>query len=237
LRAGNLRLIVQMMTTEPIPPGVTTEPAEPTFGPQFREQFEVLLAWRRDVRRFRRDPLPDGLLEQLLGLAELAPSVGLSQPWRFVRVMRTESRQRIRANFEAANASALAGYSGERATLYARLKLAGLEEAPEQLAVFAESDPAQGHGLGRQTMPETLLYSTVCAVHTLWLAARAAGIGLGWVSILNPEAAARDLAVPENWRFVAYLCLGYPEEAQEEPELARHGWEKRRNGVPLFVTR
>src|SRR3546814_13866485 len=86
-------------------------------------------------------------------------------------------------------------------------------------------------------MPETLLYSTVCAVHTLWLAARAAGVGLGWVSILDPQALARDLAVPERWRLVAYLCLGYAQEAQEDPELAREGWEQRRGGATRPVTR
>ncbi|HEY9549469.1 MAG TPA: 5,6-dimethylbenzimidazole synthase [Kiloniellaceae bacterium] len=209
----------------------------PQFGAEFRAEFETLLAWRRDVRRFRREPLPEGLLEQLLGLAELAPSVGLSQPWRFVRVASPQARARVRANFQAANAAALADYSGCRAALYARLKLAGLDEAPEQLAVFAEGDPAQGHGLGRRSMPETLLYSTVCAVHTLWLAARAAGVGLGWVSILDPQALARDLAVPESWRLVAYLCLGYAQEAQEDPELAREGWEQRRGGGTRLVTR
>lgn len=207
----------------------------PIFGPAFRAEFESLLAWRRDVRRFRRDPLPAGLLEQLLDLAELAPSVGLSQPWRFVRVSSAPARAALRQNFEAANAEALADYSGARAALYARLKLAGLEEAPEQLAVFAEIDPAQGQGLGRRSMPETLQYSTVCAVHTLWLAARAAGVGLGWVSILDPQQAARDLAVPESWHLVAYLCLGYPEEAHDDPELARHGWEQRRAAAPLLT--
>lgn len=225
------------MTAEPNPPAAAAANAEPAFGPEFRAQFEALLAWRRDVRRFRRDALPEGLLEQLLCLAELAPSVGLSQPWRFVRVTSAAKRACIRANFEAANAAALADYSGARAALYARLKLAGLEEAPEQLAVCAESDPDQGHGLGRQTMPETLLYSTVCAVHTLWLAARAAGVGVGWVSILDPEAVVRDLALPAQWRLVAYLCLGYPETAQADPELARLGWERRRRGPARFITR
>jgi 5,6-dimethylbenzimidazole synthase len=210
---------------------------EPVFGPAFQAQLEALLVWRRDVRRFRRDGLPAGLLEHLLSLAELAPSVGLSQPWRFVRVVSPDLRARIRENFAAANAEALADYSGTRAALYARLKLAGLEEAPEQLAVFAEIDPDQGRGLGRRTMPETLQYSTVCAVHTLWLAARAAGVGLGWVSILDPQAVARDLAVPPSWCLVAYLCLGYPQEAHDDPELERRGWERRRGVGPLFITR
>ncbi|MGF1591909.1 MAG: 5,6-dimethylbenzimidazole synthase [Kiloniellaceae bacterium] len=211
--------------------------AAPAFGPEFQSQLEALLAWRRDVRRFRRDPLPAGLLERLLGLAELAPSVGLSQPWRFVRVVSPDLRAAVRRNFECANAEALADYSGSRAALYARLKLSGLAEAPEQLAVFAETDPGQGGGLGRRTMPETLQYSTVCAVHTLWLAARAAGVGLGWVSILDPEALARSLAVPPSWRLVAYLCLGYPEEAHDDPELSRRGWEHRRADGPVVITR
>lgn len=209
----------------------------PVFGPAFQAELEALLVWRRDVRRFRRDALPPGMLERLLGLAELAPSVGLSQPWRFVRVASPERRALVRANFESANAEALADYSGSRAALYARLKLAGLEDAPEQLAVFCERAPEQGHGLGRRTMPETLQYSTVCAVHTLWLAARAAGIGLGWVSILDAEALCRDLEVPESWCLVAYLCLGYPEEEHDDPELARRGWEERRTAGELFITR
>lgn len=219
--------------TPSLPPAAPLD--GPVFSPAFRAELESLIAWRRDVRRFRRDPLPAGLLEKLLALAQLAPSVGLSQPWRFVRVASAQARARVRANFEAANAAALADYDGARATLYARLKLAGLDEAPEQLAVFAESNPAQGHGLGRRTMPETLLYSTVCAIHTLWLAARAEGVGLGWLSILDPETLSADLGVPPRWSFVAYLCLGYPQETLPEPELARAGWEQRRGAAPVIT--
>ena len=214
----------------------TSPVSGPIFGPDFQAQLEALLVWRRDVRRFRHDPLPPGMLERLVGLADLAPSVGLSQPWRFVRVVSPELRAFVRRNFAAANAEALADYDGGQAALYARLKLSGLDEAPEQLAVFAEVDPGQGRGLGRRTMPETLQYSTVCAVHTLWLAARAAGIGVGWVSILNAEELCRDLDVPESWRLIAYLCLGYPEEDHDDPELARRGWEERRGAAsPILV--
>jgi len=219
------------MTSDVKPSLATGAASGPDFGPEFQARFETLLQWRRDVRRFRREPLPEGLLEGLLAQADLAPSVGLSQPWRFLRVASPACRAAVRRNFAAANAEALADYSGARAALYARLKLAGLEEAPEQLAVFAELDPEQGHGLGRRTMPETLQYSTVCAVHTLWLAARVAGVGLGWVSILDGEALRRDLEVPESWQLVAYLCLGFPEEAHDDPELARQGWESRRRSV------
>ncbi len=209
----------------------------PRFGPGFQAELEELLAWRRDVRHFHRDPLPDGLLDHLLGLANLAPSVGLSQPWRFVRVVTPARRRLVLANFEAANAEALADYSGERAALYARLKLSGLQEAPEHLAVFADLSPTAGQGLGRRTMPETLQYSTVCAIHTLWLAARAAGVGLGWVSILDPERLARDLEVEETWHIVAYLCLGYPQEEHDDPELERRGWQARNDHAAQLLSR
>ncbi len=202
--------------------------AEPVFDAAFRGQLGTLFAWRRDVRRFRPDPLPDGLLDRLLCTACLAPSVGLSEPWRFVTVDDPGRRAAVQANFEGCNADALAGQDDGRASLYARLKLAGLSEAPCHLAVFADPDPDQGHGLGRRTMPETTAYSAVMAVHTLWLAARAAGLGLGWVSILDPAVIATALEVPRGWIFIGYFCLGYPEAESDTPELAREGWEQRR---------
>lgn len=197
------------------------------FSDEFRRQFRELLIWRRDVRRFRPAPLPDGILEELLELTSLAPSVGLSEPWRFIRVNSAALREEIRREFERANADALAGYSGERAGLYARLKLAGLDRAPVHLAVFADSGTSKGSGLGRRTMPEMLEYSVIAAISTLWLAARAYGIGLGWVSILDPARVNGILSVPSEWRLIAYLCLGYPEEDSCTPELERAGWETR----------
>lgn len=199
----------------------------PDFDADFRSHFRDLLVWRRDVRRFRTDPLPDGLLERLLDLACLAPSVGLSQPWRFVRVDDPARRDAVRAEFERCNAAALAAQGPDRARLYASLKLAGLREAPCHLAVFVDPDPAQGAGLGRRTMPETLAYSAVAAIQTLWLAARVEGIGLGWVSILQPEVMNGLLAVPAEWRLVGYLCIGYPAEPDDVPELERVHWEQR----------
>lgn len=207
--------------------GVTDTDSPPEFDTGFRDGFETLLRWRRDVRRFRGDPIQPASLDRLLDLADLAPSVGNSQPWRFVSVGTPEARRRVRANFERANAEALADQTQERRHLYASLKLAGLDRAPVHLAVFTDSETDQGHGLGRRTMPQTLEHSTVMAIHTLWLAAQTLGIGVGWVSILDPDRLCADLRVPAGWRFTAYLCLGWPEEEHADPELERAGWQSR----------
>jgi 5,6-dimethylbenzimidazole synthase len=203
------------------------------FDAGFREELAALFRWRRDVRHFRPDPVPGPLLDRLIALADLAPSVGLSQPWRFVTVDDPGRRAAIRANFAASNAAALSGQGEGRAGLYARLKLAGLDQAPCHFALFCLPDPAQGHGLGRQTMPLTLDYSAVMALHSLWLAARAEGLGLGWVSILDPEAARACLEVPEDWRLIGYFCLGWPRQEEAEPELQREGWERRQASLRL----
>ena len=199
----------------------------PEFDAQFRAKLHELFVWRRDVRRFRPDPLPPGLLERLIGAACLGPSVGFSQPWRFVTVDDLDRRAQIAANFRRANEAALRAYAGERQALYARLKLAGLDEAPVHLAVFADEGTAVGHALGRRTMPETLRYSTVAAVAQMCLAARAHGVGVGWISILDPAAAAATLEAPPAWALIGYFCLGYPQEVSAQPELEREGWERR----------
>ncbi|WP_082610269.1 5,6-dimethylbenzimidazole synthase [Bosea sp. Root381] len=200
----------------------------PRFDADFAAQFAELLAWRRDVRRFRCDALPEGLIEELLAQAELSPSVGHSQPWRWVRVAEEAQREAVRESFLRCNAEALAAYEGERAQLYARLKLEGMREAPEQIAVFCDHGTAQGHGLGRRTMPETLDYSVVAAITQFWLAARVSGLGVGWVSILEPEAVRRALGTPPEWKLIAWLCIGWPEGESDVPELVRAGWEKGR---------
>lgn len=173
-------------------------------------------------------------MERLIEVARLAPSVGLSEPWRFVAVDDPARRASVRRNFEICNAEALAAQSPDRSAEYARLKLAGLDDAPVHLAVFVEPDPAQGHGLGRRTMAETIEYSAVAAIHTLWLAARAEGIGMGWVSILDPAGVAEILLVPPTWKLIGYLCLGLPERDDDTPELERSGWERRTGDAPLI---
>ena len=205
----------------------SSRPEPPSFDDTFRRRFSDLVRWRRDVRRFRPDAVEKSQIRALLDLARYSPSVGHSQPWRFVLVESPERREEINASFERANARALEGYDGERRACYARLKLEGLREAPVHLAVFCDEKTAAGSGLGRQTMPETLRYSVVGAIQTLWLAARVEGLGLGWVSILEPDLVARALDVPPEWAFVAYLCIGWPQEEHIDPELERHGWQNR----------
>lgn len=207
------------------------------FDDAFRARLRDLLVWRRDVRRFRRDPLPSGTLERLIQLACLSPSVGLSQPWRFVIVDDPAHRAAVRTNFESCNAAALAAQNQQRAAAYARLKLAGLDDAPCHLAVFADRSTAQGHGLGRHTMPEMIEYSAVTAIHTIWLAARAEGIGMGWVSILDPAAVAAILDVPANWKLIGYLCLGFPQAEDDIPDLERAGWERRQAPSSVVIRR
>jgi 5,6-dimethylbenzimidazole synthase len=203
-------------------------PGAPDFDDAFRARLLDLLVWRRDIRHFRSDALPAGTLERLIATACLAPSVGLSQPWRFVIVDDPIRRQAVLDNFTSCNTEALKACNDERASRYASLKLAGLREAPCHVAVFAERATEVGHGLGRRTMPEMADYSVVAAISTLWLAARAEGIGVGWVSILDPAAVALALDVPRDWRLIGYLCIGYPQAEDDRPELERVGWERRR---------
>lgn len=203
------------------------KPVHLPFDATFRSTFRDLVLWRRDVRRFRPDPVPEKLLDDLIELATHAPSVGFSQPWRFVKVKSVERRRAVWENFAVANAKALEGYEGEQRATYAGLKLAGLKEAPIHLAIFSDETTTAGSGLGRQTMPETLRYSVVAAIQTMWLGARAEGLGMGWVSIFDPAAVTQILDVPKGWTLVAYLDLGWPAEEHIDPELERHHWEAR----------
>jgi 5,6-dimethylbenzimidazole synthase len=208
----------------------------PQFDEDFRARLRELFRWRRDVRRFRPDPLPDGALERYIDIACGSPSVGLSQPWRFVLVDDAGRRQQVIENFQSCNKDALGDYTGDLSTRYASLKLAGLREAPCHLAVFANHTTATGKGLGRRTMPETVDYSVVAAIMSFWLAARAEGVGVGWVSILDPVAIADILDVPDSWRLIGYFCVGYPQMEDDVPELERADWEHRR-AVADFIYR
>lgn len=200
----------------------------PKFDDAFQQQLTDLFKWRRDVRRFRTDALDPALVDEILRQALLAPSVGNSQPWRYIHVVDPARRLAIRDNFEACNQEALADYHGEKAKTYAALKLSGLDRAPVHLAVFCDTQTKVGHGLGQKTMPESLKYSVVSSIQTLWLSARARGVGVGWVSIIEPDVVKQVLDVKQDsWDLVAYLCVGYPEEEHIDPELIRHDWQQR----------
>jgi 5,6-dimethylbenzimidazole synthase len=196
------------------------------FNQNDTEALLNLLSWRRNVRHFETTPIPADQIDLLLNAIELAPSVGNSRPWRFVRVGSDDLKKNVYQNFKSSNASAAGVYSDEELENYNNLKLAGLREAPLHLAVFTELNPELGKGLGRQTMPETLIYSTVIAIHNLWLTARTMNIGVGWVSILNPNELNSMLDVPNDWQFTGYLCLGYPKFDAKEPELHQTSWQK-----------
>jgi 5,6-dimethylbenzimidazole synthase len=201
------------------------------YGDQEREAVYRVIATRRDVRSgFLDEPLPDDLLRRLLAAAHSAPSVGLMQPSRFIVIRDLAVRTTIHGIFQDANAEALATYAGEQRERYSTLKLEGILEAPQNLCVLCDPSSSRGHKLGRHTMPETAVYSTVCAIQNLWLAARTEGVGVGWVSILDPLRLRSVLNIPDHIIPVAYLCLGYVSHFASEPELERHGWENR---VPL----
>jgi 5,6-dimethylbenzimidazole synthase len=198
------------------------------FSDAEREAVYRAIRTRRDVRRgFLARPVPDALLQKLLAAAHSAPSVGLMQPSRFIIVRDPSIRREVYDIFEGANAQAAASYNGEQRDQYAALKLEGILEAPVNLCIVCDPNSARGHKLGRHTMPETALYSTICAIQNLWLAARAEGIGVGWVSILDPDRLRATLNIPSHILPVAYLCVGYVDQFASEPDLERYGWEKR----------
>jgi len=183
---------------------------------------------RRDVRSsFKADEIPDNVLARLLDAAHHAPSVGFMQPWGFIVIRDREVRDTVHEIFERARLAAAQVYNDDRRAVYETLKLAGIREAPINLCVTCDEATVRGHGLGRQTMKETALYSTVCAVQNLWLAARAEGVGVGWVSILDVDELRAALGIQEAVVPVAYLCLGYVTEFGAEPELEIKGWEQR----------
>ena len=218
-----------MVTGMVTPPEVAAK--DLVFDDLERKAVYRAIAARRDVRRgFVDRPLPEELLQRLLAAAHCAPSVGLMQPSRFIVIRDLAMRSAVHGVFEAANRQAAATYEGERAEQYAALKLEGILEAPQNICVVCDTQQERGHQLGRHTMPETAIYSTVCAIQNLWLAARAEGVGVGWVSILDPMQLRRLLCIPAHIMPVAYLCVGYVDRFAAEPELERAGWEKR---VPL----
>ena len=209
----------------------------PAIIPIDSAQFEALVRARRDIRHFRTDPIDETDVEWLLSMAHRAPSVGLSQPWRFVRVETVELRERLACHVDRQIREAGKEYDGDQDKLYRSLKLHGLREAPVLFAVYCDDGTETGHHLGAVTMPEARRYSCVMAVHTLWLAAQTRRIGMGWVSIMEPEGVNAMLDIPSSWECLGLLCLGRPVSEEDVPELERRGWEQRTDWHSVVVRR
>jgi 5,6-dimethylbenzimidazole synthase len=200
------------------------QPAAGTFTASEREAVYKTIFSRRDVRRFLSSPIPAEVIERILLAAHHAPSVGFMQPWNFIVIRDAEAKKSIKQAFLAARAQEAEQFADARKELYLSLKLEGIEEAPLNICVTC--DPTR-HGpavLGRSANPKTDVYSTCCAIQNLWLAARAEGLGVGWVSILSEERLKDILRIPVHVAVVGYLCVGYPERFEAKPELETVGW-------------
>jgi 5,6-dimethylbenzimidazole synthase len=205
------------------------------FSEAEREALYQVMRSRRDIRQFLPHPIPDAVLRRILEMAHLAPSVGFMQPWNFILISSKEIRQRVKALFEEVNAREPARIEDSRQReLYPRLKLEGILEAPLNIAVTCDGRRDSPFVLGRAPMLQTDVFSTCLAIQNLWLAARAEGIGVGWVSILDIQAIEELLRLPPGVQLVAYLCVGYPPEFRPRPMLEEVGW-KDRQPLPELV--
>ncbi|WP_417328753.1 5,6-dimethylbenzimidazole synthase [Halomonas cupida] len=199
-----------------------------SFSEEERQGLYRAIFERRDVRsQFLPDPIPTDVLGRLLEAAHHAPSVGFMQPWDFLVIDSIEVRRRVLDNFERENARATENYEGEQRAAYSALKLQGILDSPLNLCITCDRSRGGPTVLGRNSIVETDLFSTCLAVQNLWLAARAEGIGVGWVSILDQQRLARVLGLPTTVYPLAYLCLGYVSEFLEQPELEARGWRSR----------
>jgi len=198
------------------------------FSEAEREAIYRVMRARRDVREFRPDPVPFEVIERILEMAHYAPSVGFMQPWNFILITSLEIRRQIKELFEMRNKQEAALIAdAQRRQLYEQLKLEGILEAPLNLAVTCDHRRDGPFVLGRGPMPQTDLYSTCLAIENIWLAARAEGVGVGWVSILDQQAVESILQLPAGVELVAYLCVGYPVEFRARPMLEEVGWKER----------
>ena len=202
-----------------------------SFTDDERDAVYKTIFARRDIRRFRDDPIPDAVLERLVEAAHHAPSVGFSQPWDLIVVTDEERKAEVAAIADRAIAAASAAYEEPRRSEFDALKLEGIRESPVNVCVTCDPTRGAPHVLGRSSMRRTDVYSTCLAAQNLWLAARAEGVGVGWVSVLYPYEVQEVLGIPPHVKPVAYLCLGYPEGGfPDEPVLQREGWRDR---IPL----
>jgi nicotinate-nucleotide--dimethylbenzimidazole phosphoribosyltransferase len=202
-------------------------PHEWAFPEADRQALYRVIAARRDVRRFRADPIPDDVLERVLGAAHAAPSVGHSQPWRFVVVTEAATREQAALMADRARLAQAAGMDPGSARALLDLQLEGLREAPVGVVVCCDRRVPAAGVLGRATFPDTDVWSCACAIENLWLAARAEGLGLGWVTLFEPAELAELIALPAGVVTLGWLCLGWPDERPPAPGLERAGWSRR----------
>jgi 5,6-dimethylbenzimidazole synthase len=205
-----------------------SKPDNDSFSEAERKAIYRVMRCRRDVREFRPDPVPVEVLGRILEMAHYAPSVGFMQPWNFILITALDIRRQIKQLFQERNEREAARIAdAERKRMYEQLKLEGILEAPLNLAVTCDHRRDGPFVLGRGPMPQTDLYSTCLAIENIWLAARAEGVGIGWVSILDPQAVENILQLPAGVELVAYLCVGYPIEFRARPMLEEVGWKER----------
>lgn len=180
---------------------------------------------RRDVRgQFNSKPIPNDVLSRILYAAHHAPSVGFMQPWNFLVVKSSEVKQSVHQAFSQAHTEAALMFEEEKRETYRNLKLEGILEAPINLCITCDSKRSGKTVIGRTHIPTMDSYSSVCAVQNLWLAARAEGLGVGWVSILHETALKQALSIPDDIVPIAYLCIGYVDHFKSKPELETKGW-------------
>lgn len=194
------------------------------FSESEKDAVYRAIAERRDMRHFNDQPVDAAVLKRLLNAAHQAPSVGLMQPWRIIRIQEPALRQQIRALVEQER-QATAEALGKRGDEFMQLKVEGMDRCAEVL-VMALMDQREQHIFGRRTLPEMDLASVSCAIQNLWLAARAEGLGMGWVSLFDPEALAQLLHMPTGAKPVAILCLGHVDHFYERPMLEQQGWRQ-----------
>jgi 5,6-dimethylbenzimidazole synthase len=195
------------------------------FSDAERDAVYKCIFGRRDVRgQFLPDPIPDPVLARILKAAHHAPSVGFMQPWDFIVVRDPAIKQSVRDSFEVANAEAVGMFEDERQKTYRRLKLEGIVEAPIGICVTCDRSRTGSVVLGRTHQADMDLFSAVCAVQNLWLAARVENIGVGWVSIIKPDDLRAALGIPSSIQPIAYLCAGYVTHFLQKPELETAGW-------------
>ena len=204
------------------------EPQQRLFTKEEQELLEDILIHRRDVRgnHFLNTPIPQQAIDTILQAALAAPSVGFSQPWEFVLIRDQKTKQAVKETFSEETAYAATQFTDQKQKEYIKLKLEGILESPLNIAVFYT--PKDGPVLGQTSMPNMGKYSVVCAIQNMWLMARSLNIGMGWVSILDPEKVKQVLKAPKKNELIGYLCFGYTDMFYNQPELELKKWDRKK---------